>query len=245
MRLTTSPPSSRLAELITTVTEAARVLARRLDVSLGDESLLELALVHPSRALEGAVASNQRLEFLGDAVMDLIVGEALFVAHPDLDEGQMSKARIALVNEGVLAELARHLDLAELLDMGKGAERSGDAELDSVLADAFEAVVGAVYLAGGLEEARRVVLTQLGDRVGQAAADPGAWDFKSRMNEWAQAQHGVGCVYEVHQSGPEHRPSFVATLRVAQKVVATGEGRSKKQAEAAAASAAWEEVSRA
>lgn len=224
------------------MTESARDLARRLDVSLGDESLLDLALVHPSRALEGAVASNQRLEFLGDAVVDLVIGEALYLAHPDLDEGQMSKARIALVNEGALAELARGLGLADLLVMGKGAERAGDAELDSVLADAFEAVIGAVYLAAGLEEARRVILTQMGERLAQAAADPGAWDFKSRMNEWAQAHQNASCTYEVHQSGPEHRPSFVATLSVAGRAIATGEGRSKKQAEAAAARAAWEEV---
>lgn len=224
------------------MTESARDLARRLEVSLGDERLLDLALVHPSRSLEGAVASNQRLEFLGDAVVDLIIGEALYLAHPDLDEGKMSKARIALVNEGTLADLARNLGLSELLVMGKGADRAGDAELDSVLADAFEAVIGAVYLAAGLEEARRVVLTQMGDRVEQAAADPGAWDYKSRMNEWAQAQASVSCLYEVHHSGPEHRPSFVATLSVAGRPIATGQGRSKKQAEAAAARAAWEEV---
>jgi ribonuclease III len=224
------------------MTESARELARRLELTLGDESLLELALVHPSRALEVAGASNQRLEFLGDAVVGLVVGEALFLAHPDLDEGQLSKARIALVNESILAELGRQLGLSDLLAMGKGAARSGDAELDSVLADAFEAVVGAVYLAAGLEEARRLVLRQLGDRLEQAAADPGAWDYKSRMNEWAQAHHGVGCTYEVERTGPEHRPRFLAVLTVGGRPIARGEGRSRKQAEAAAARAALEEV---
>ena len=223
-------------------TEPAGLLVERLGIEISDASLLDLARVHPSYTPEHGVPSNQRLEFLGDAVLGMVVAEALFVAHPDLDEGSMSKARIALVNETVLAELARALDLGELLLLGKGAARSGEAGLDSVLADAMEAVFGAVYLSCGLDEARRLILRLLGDRLEAAADAPGAGDFKSRVNEWVQAQFGVMPTYEITSSGPEHTPTFVATLLVSGRVLATGEGRSKKQAEAAAARAALEEV---
>ena len=224
------------------MTEPAALLTERLGIEIEDDSLLGLALVHPSYRLEHGTPSNQRLEFLGDAVLGMVVAESLYLTHPDLDEGSMSKARIALVNESVLAELAREIDLGSLLLMGKGAGRSGDAELDSVLADAFEAVVGAVYLTAGLQEARRLVLSMLGERIEIAAADPGAGDFKSRLNEWAQAVHGAMPSYDVTRSGPEHAPEFVATLSVRGEVLSTGHGRSKKLAETAAAKAALEEV---
>jgi ribonuclease-3 len=188
------------------------------------------------------VPSNQRLEFLGDAMLGAIVAEALFVAHPDLDEGGMSKARIGLVNESVLAELARDLGLGELLLMGKGSDRSGDRELDSVLADALEAVIGAVYLSEGLGVARELVLRLLGDRLEAAASDPGAEDFKSRIYEWCQGELGARPTYEITASGPDHDPTYVATLVVGGTVLGVGEGRSKKQAEARAARAAWGEV---
>ena len=223
-------------------TEATAELAARLGITVSDSSLLDLARVHPSYTPEHGVPSNQRLEFLGDAVVGLVVAEALFVAHPDLDEGAMSKARIALVNETVLADVARDVRLGEFLLLGKGAARAGEADLDSVLADAFEAVVGAIYLSEGLETARGLVLRLLGERLESAARAPGSGDFKSMLNEWAQATYGQMATYEVVQSGPEHAPTFLATLRIGDRLLATGEGRSKKQAEAAAAKAALEEV---
>jgi ribonuclease-3 len=223
-------------------TEPASQLAARLGIEIHDPSLLDLARVHPSYTPEQGLPSNQRLEFLGDAVLGAIVAEALFLAHPDLDEGGMSKARIGLVNEAVLAELARDLGLGELLLMGRGSDRSGDRELDSVLADALEAVIGAVYLSEGLGLARELVLRLLGDRLEAAASDPGAEDYKSRIYEWCQGEMAARPSYEITASGPDHDPTYVATLVVGGRVLGVGEGRSKKQAEARAARAAWGEV---
>ena len=223
-------------------TEPASELAARLGIEISDLSLLDLARVHSSYTPEHGLPSNQRLEFLGDAVLGMVVAEALFIAHPDLDEGDMSKARIGLVNEAVLAELARGLGLGELLLLGKGSDRSGDRELDSVLADALEAVVGAVYLSEGLDAARSLVLRLLGNRFEEAAADPGAQDYKSRIYEWCQGTLGQRPSYELSSSGPDHDPWYVAVLSVGDRVLGRGEGRSKKQAEAEAARAAWGEV---
>jgi ribonuclease-3 len=223
-------------------TEPASQLAARLGIEIDDLSLLDLARVHPSYTPEHQVPSNQRLEFLGDAILGLVVAEALFIAHPGLDEGGMSKARIALVNEGVLADLGRSLDLGDLLLLGKGSDRSGDRELDSVLADAMEAVFGAVYLTSGLGAVRQLIVRLLGDRIDAAAIDPGAEDFKSRIYEWCQGTVGARPSYEITASGPDHDPRYVATLVVGGRVLGVGEGRSKKQAEADAARAAWGEV---
>jgi len=224
-------------------TEPGSVLAGRLGIELADPSLLELARVHPSYTAEHGTTSNQRLEFLGDAILGFVVAEALFLAHPEMGEGGMSKTRIALVNESVLADLARSLDLGSLLLVGRGAEAAGDREKDSVLADAMEAVFGAVYLTAGYEPVRSLVLRLLGDRLEEAAADPGSKDFKSLMNEWSHKEFGQLPCYEVTSSGPAHDPRFVATLKVADRVLGTGEGRSKKAAEADAARAAWEDHS--
>jgi ribonuclease-3 len=232
----------RLAELPAVTTEPAGLLAARLGIEIDDLSLLDLARVHPSYTPEHHVPSNQRLEFLGDAVLGLVVAEALFVAHPDLDEGGMSKARIALVNESVLAELGRDLELGEHLLLGKGADRSGDRDLDSVLADAMEAIFGAVYLTAGLDEVRRLIIRLLGTRIEAAATEPGSQDFKSRIYEWCQGTLGARPTYEITVSGPDHDPRYVAALKVGGRVLGVGEGRSKKQAEAHAAHAAWGEI---
>lgn len=219
--------------------ESIPTLADRLGIELADPSLLEIACVHGSFAAEHQVESNQRLEFLGDAVLDLVVADHLFATHPELDEGGLSKARIAVVNETVLAEVAFDLGLGEALRLGRGAEVEGLRSKPSVLADTFEAVVGAIYLGGGSTEARRFVLDSLGERIEIAAANPGSEDFKSLLQEWAQAQHGKQVAYEISGSGPAHDPRFIATVSMADAVLGRGEGRSKKSAEMEAAKAAW------
>jgi len=237
-----SLPSLRLAELVTVEVEAAAVLAERLGVerSLGEH--LRTALVHPSYTPEHGVPSNQRLEFLGDAVLDLVCAEVLFAENPEMNEGDMSKARIALVNETVLAELAQELELADMLLMGRGADQAGDRFKPSVLSDAMEAIFGALYLAGGLETVRPVIVNLLGERVAQAALHPGSQDFKSLLNEWASAAHGSSLDYDLESSGPDHDRHFVAVVRLGPKVLGSGEGRSKKAAETEAAKAAWKVV---
>ena len=219
--------------------ESVPTLADRLGIALADPSLLEIACVHGSYAAEHQVESNQRLEFLGDAVLDLVVADHLFATHPELDEGGLSKTRIAVVNETVLAEVAGELGLGEALRLGRGAEVEGLRSKPSVLADTFEAVVGAIYLGGGSTEARRFVLDSLGERIEIAAANPGSEDFKSLLQEWAQAQHGIQVAYEISGSGPAHDPRFIATVSMANAVLGRGEGRSKKSAEMEAAKAAW------
>jgi ribonuclease-3 len=222
--------------------EPAAQLAERLGLERDESGLLATALVHPSYTPEHGLVSNQRLEYLGDAVLDLVVAEALFVENPRMSEGDMSKARIALVNETTLAELASSLELGASLLMGHGADQGGDREKPSVLADALEAVFGAIFLAEGLEVARKVILALLGERVAQAAEHPGATDYKSLLNEWVSAVHGGPVVYELTASGPDHDRHYVAVVRLGGRSLGTGEGRSKKAAETEAAKAAWEVV---
>lgn len=220
--------------------EPASLLAERLGIDCDATGLLATALIHPSFTPEFGAPNNQRLEFLGDAVLDLVIAAELYVANPEMDEGKMSKARIALVNETMLAELARNLELGSLLSMGRGADRAGDRDKPSALADAFEAVIGAIYLEQGLDVVRRVLLDLFGDRIAAAAENPGGSDFKSLLNEWAAA-HAKGAVsYDVTFSGPDHDRAFVATAVLDGQPVGTGHGRSKKAAEVEAAKSAWE-----
>jgi len=239
---TTSLPSLRLAELVAVVAEPAEILAERLGIERDEMGLIENALIHPSYTPEHGVPSNQRLEYLGDAVLDLVVAEALYVSHPEMDEGNMSKARISLVNETVLAELARALELGVMIKVGRGSKNAGDVEKPSVLADAMEAVFGAIYLSAGYDSVRNVIMNLLGDRFDAAAKNPGASDYKSLLNEWVDAEHNQPVVYELSVSGPDHDRHYVAQVRMGERVLGAGEGRSKKSAEIEAARAAWEVV---
>jgi len=223
------------------VAAAIEVLCERLGVQPTDPSLLELALVHASWAAEHDAASNQRLEFLGDAVLGLVVAETIFLAHPELDEGGLSKARIALVNETTLAEIASEIGLGDLLVLGRGAEGEGLRTKPSVLSDALEAVIGATYLSDGIEAARALVRSLLGDRIEAAADEPGARDFKSLLHEWAQATSRA-LSYSVTESGPPHERRYEALVMLDGTTIASGGGRTKKSAEMDAAKAAWGEI---
>jgi ribonuclease III len=223
------------------VAAAIEVLCERLGVQPTDPSLLELALVHASWAAEHDAASNQRLEFLGDAVLGLVVAETIFLAHPELDEGGLSKARIALVNETTLAEIASEIGLGDLLVLGRGAEGEGLRTKPSVLSDALEALIGATYLSDGIEAARALVRSLLGDRIEAAADEPGARDFKSLLHEWAQATSRT-LSYSVTESGPPHERRYEAQVMLDGTTIASGGGRTKKSAEMDAAKAAWGEI---
>jgi len=223
------------------VAAAIEVLCERLGVQPTDPSLLELALVHASWAAEHDAASNQRLEFLGDAVLGLVVAETIFLAHPELDEGGLSKARIALVNETTLAEIASEIGLGDLLVLGRGAEGEGLRTKPSVLSDALEAVIGATYLSDGIEAARALVRSLLGDRIEAAADEPGSRDFKSLLHEWAQATSRA-LSYSVTESGPPHERRYEALVMLDGTTIASGGGRTKKSAEMDAAKAAWGEI---
>lgn len=188
------------------------------------------------------VNSNERLEFLGDAVLGLVVTDHIFRTYPDLPEGELAKVRAAVVNAGALAELAATLELGRALHLGKGEDASGGREKPSILADAMEAVIGAVYLDGGYEAAESLIMGLLGDRIEEAAAGPGGQDYKTRLQELAARRFDQLPQYAVDDEGPDHAKRFFATVHVAGQLRGSGEGRSKKQAEQAAAREAWEDL---
>jgi ribonuclease-3 len=197
---------------------------------------LAQALTHPSRANEdGAPAdSNERLEFLGDAVVDLVVAELLMAAHPRATEGELTHARSEAVNGHALAEKARALELGGVIRLGRGEARSGGAEKASVLANAFEAVVGALYLDGGFEVARAFLEREFGEELGEAART--VRDPKSRLQAKLHASGDARAEYvTVAESGPAHAREFEVELRIADTVRGRGRGRSKQSAEQAAA----------
>ncbi len=200
-------------------------------------------MAHRSWCAEsGEPESNERLEFLGDAVLGLVVTDHIYAAYPDLDEGELAKLRAAVVNSEVLAEVGAELGLGEAILLGRGEETSGGRRKTSILADATEAVIGAVYLDGGLEAARQVVMGFLSDRIAQAADLPGALDYKGRLQELVVRLGQEPPSYQVRDEGPDHAKHFFATVSVGGAVMGKGEGRSKKQAEQQAAKQAWERL---
>ena len=239
--MTTSTPSSRRVEA---GAEGAAALAERLGHTFGDLSLLQHALAHRSWCgeQEGGAPSNERLEFLGDAVLGLVVAGYTFERYPEFAEGKLAKVRSAVVNARVLAEVAGRLGVGEVLLLGRGEEGSGGRTKASILADAFEAILGAVYLDAGWEAAQRLVLRELGDAIARAGEEPDDFDHKSRLQEKA-VRDGEGTPrYVVVGSGPDHDRAYVAEVYLGGTLRGTGEGRSKKDAEQEAARAAWEEL---
>ncbi len=217
---------------------ALGVLEDRLGHRFERRELLERAVTHRSFANErGTVEHYERLEFLGDSVLGLLAAEWLFRRHPDLAEGQLSKLKAVLVSEPVLARWASRLGVGEALRLGVGEERSGGREKPSLLADALEALLGAVHLDGGLEATRRVVAPLLEEAMAEL---PGAsHDAKTRLQELAQARGLRLPEYRhVRQEGPDHRKRFTAECWVDGQRVGVGAGHSKKLAEQRAAAGA-------
>jgi ribonuclease-3 len=217
-------------------------LEEALGVSL-DAQRLERALTHRSYAYEnGGLPTNERLEFLGDAVLGLVITDSLFRKHPELPEGQLAKLRASVVNMRALAEVARGLGeggLGVYLRLGRGEEVTRGRDKASILADTLEALLGAVYLEHGLDTARDVV-HRLFDPVMAEAAQRGAGlDWKTSLQELTAA-HGLGVPeYLVAEEGPDHEKHFTATVRVAGEDLGNGQGRSKKESEQQAAETAW------
>jgi ribonuclease-3 len=218
-----------------------------LEAALGtavEPALLERALTHRSYAYEnGGLPTNERLEFLGDAVLGLVVTDALFHDHPELAEGSLAKLRAAVVSTRALAEVARELGLGRWLRLGKGEESTGGRDKPSILADTMEAVLGAVYLERGVDGATKVI-RRLFDPMMLAAAHPGASsDWKTALQEFTAA-HSLGVPeYVLQDSGPDHAKAFTAEVIVAGTVRGSGAGGSKKQAEQQAAEQAWRALS--
>ncbi|MDD5448924.1 MAG: ribonuclease III [Actinomycetota bacterium] len=208
-----------------------------------DSSLLKLALTHRSYAFEQglpAASTNERLEFLGDAVVETAASHFLYDNFPQLPEGDMTKLRASLVRGKSLARIARKLGLNRYVFLSKGEEASGGRQKDSIMADTFEAVVGAVYLDGGFEVARGMVINCIGPMVARVI-DRGTEDYKSELQEQAAKRSDVP-VYLIEEEGPDHFKTFYATVEVRGKKFGPASGSTKKDAEQQAARIALEEL---
>ena len=213
-----------------------------VEAALGYEfrsrDLAMLALTHRSYAAEHSLdTSYERLEFLGDAVLQLAVTRYLYDTYEDLPEGEMAKVRAAVVNQKALAGIARELGLGEHVLLGQGEEMSGGRNKDSILADVVEALLGAIYLDGGDQPAVDLILEKWVPLITERASAPGQRDYKTRLQE-VLAQQGLTPRYVIAESGPDHAKVFTAELWVDGKLLATGSGSSKKRAEQDAAKAA-------
>ena len=184
--------------------------------------------------------SNERLEFLGDSVLGLIVTDHLFRTYPDIPEGELTKVRASVVNSASLAEVAADLEVGRSLMLGKGEDQSGGREKPSILADATEALIGAVFIDRGWAAAESVVMSLFGARIEAAAAGPGGQDYKTRLQELCARLFDQLPRYSVRDEGPDHAKSFEATVYLQGTARGSGWGRSKKQAEQAAARVAWQ-----
>ena len=214
-------------------------LCELLDVRLSGD-LLEQALTHRSYAYEnGNLPTNERLEFLGDSVLGLVVTDTLYRTHPELPEGQLAKLRAAVVNMRALAEVGRALRLGDFVRLGRGEESTGGRDKSSILADTLEAVLGAVYIDRGLETASQLVHRLFDALIEEAATMGAGLDWKTSLQELtATAAMGVP-EYLVSETGPDHQKEFTAVAQVAGLPYGEGNGRSKKEAEQEAAASAW------
>jgi ribonuclease-3 len=219
---------------------AVRALERALRVTFRDHDLARAALTHRSFAFEhGLEVTNERLEFLGDAVLGLVVTDRAFRQFPELSEGELAKLRAAAVNMTSLAEVSRDLGIGELVLLGRGEELSGGRLKASILADAMEAVLGAVYLDLGLATARRLIDRLFWPRMEAWARGEGDRDYKTGLQEMASQDIGSVPEYRVVSKGPDHAKEFTATVYLAGQHWGRGQGRSKKEAEQQAAREAF------
>jgi ribonuclease-3 len=222
-------------------------LEAKLDVRFRDRSLLHIALVHGSVGPEGRSRHGdnyERLEFLGDAVLNLVISDHLYRLFPARLEGDLARLRAAIVSEGPLARVARAMDLGRYLLLGRGEEKGGGRGRASLLADALEAVVGAVYIDSGYGVAHYCVTRWFAEDLARLE-EPGEGDFKSQLQELVQQQERRLPRYRITgQEGPEHSRVFVAVVEVNGRMLGEGRGRSKKEAEQAAAHQALEQLRR-
>ena len=218
-------------------------LDRALGVRFHDAGLREAALTHRSFAFEqGLTVTNERLEFLGDSVLGLVVTDMAYATYPDLPEGHLAKLRAAIVNMQALADVARGLGIGELVLLGKGEEQSGGRDKASILADALEAIFGAVYLDEGLDRARALIERLFRPRMEAYVRGEGDRDFKTILQELASQRLRSLPSYEVAEDGPDHQKEFTAVVSVAGEELGAGSGRTKKEAEQHAAREAYERL---
>lgn len=220
-----------------------RELEEKLGYRFRNIGLLEHALTHSSYANEhrsSGITSNERLEFLGDSVLGMVVAEYLFATHPNMPEGELTRTRAALVCETSLYEVACTLNLGRYLRLGKGEDAGGGRTRPSILADATEATLAAVYLDGGIESVRPIIQTYILDKEQEKSVDR---DYKTALQELVQRHPGQAVSYRlIDEAGPDHARVFVMEVSVGGKPVGLGRGRSKKEAEQMSAKAALEKL---
>ncbi len=216
--------------------EILEQLESRLGIRFKDRAKFLQALTHRSAAAEGSLGSNERLEFLGDAVVGLVVGEYLFETFPSYSEGDLAKSKSYIVSESALADAAQSLGLEAFVRLSAGEASTGGRRRRSILADVFEALIAAVYLDSGIRSARRVVRTALRDAIAASATEEHRRDYKSALQERTQARERLTPVYHiVSEEGSDHDKTFQAQAIVGDLVIGEGQGKSKKEAEQAAA----------
>ena len=222
---------------------------RKIAYTFSDKNLLILALTHSSYANEtkkGSHENNERLEFLGDAVLDMVVSEYMYRHFPKMPEGELTKLRAAVVCEGSLAELSRKLGVGRCLLLGKGEESTGGRSRDSILADAFEAIIGAICMDGGIEAVTKYIMGFMEERIESTKSNFRSLDCKTHLQEVIQKNSKVPLKYaNVDEHGPDHNKVFVAEVTHDGTVLGKGSGKSKKEAEQNAANDALERMNQA
>lgn len=208
----------------------------RLGYRFKDESLLKVALTHPSFGVEHDVQHYQRLEFLGDAVLELAVSRHLYLHQVDLSEGKLTRIRAALVREESLFEAARPLGIREMVRLSSGEERGRGRDKPSIISDVFEAILGAVYLDGGIDPACELVYRALGERLTNVSIEEDPLDYKTRLQEAVQSAGGITPTYEqIGQGGQPHKPHFEMRVLSGEAEIGRGSGQSKRAAQQEAA----------
>ena len=224
--------------------ESPKALDRILGVRFKDAGIREMALTHRSFAFENELpANNERLEFLGDAVLGIVVTDMAYREFPELPEGELAKLRAAIVNMGALADVARDIGVGRYVLLGKGEELSGGRDKSSILADALEALLGAVYLDRGLDVARKLIVRLFRPRMIAYVRGEGERDYKTILQELASADRHALPEYRITERGPDHQKEFTATVHLGGKAWGRGIGRSKKEAEQQAAHEAYVRLS--
>lgn len=224
------------------ITENREKLQALIGYHFSDATLLDEALTHRSYANEqrARCADNERLEFLGDAILGLVIAEALFADEPPRPEGELSRLRSELVNAGTLARLARQIELGSSLYLGRGEVKAGGSDKENILADAFEALLGAIYLEGGIAAVRTVINALFAAVIIEKTGEQRNSDYKSQLQEYLQALQQTPPEYVlIATEGPEHDRIFVVEAQTSGRVLGVGRGRSKKEAEQVAAGVAF------
>lgn len=221
---------------------------KKINYRFKDKNNLFTALTHSSYANENKhekLECNERLEFLGDSVLNIVTSEKIYFKYPALPEGEMTKIRAAIVCEASLVKCADEIELAEYILLGKGEELTGGRTRASILSDTFEALIGAVYVDGGFIKAKNFILGRMLYLIEGSDGEAAFIDYKTQLQELIQKNNIKKVIYEiVHEKGPDHAKFFISQVRIADKVMGTGEGRNKKAAEQNAAHAALDKLTK-